>query len=315
VPSKVPALRVADDPPRVPRALGPLGAPVLRASVCLSGLVLLIALAAPAPAAAKSDKLTERCCFQLSLQASGTETADYGDGTGSYPFFRGKYSASWRFAFRILLKDGHHRGHDHLLPLARNRFRVRSHPRVALHDWTAAWSFSDTPDSVQEACCFTQSPHGWEPACDAHNTRLDSKGFSEEPKPEPFAVLVAGDLDATLLDLPERAGFHCGLNDGRLDASEIELFEAFFPGPTSKQLRKKKDFSLTCSRSVSLGPDGGIRFVGSSANVQMRARFVYFPPSKVFKTAKRLDGLTGTEPPGFKAPASQPNGAAKCKRG
>jgi hypothetical protein len=275
--------------------------------------VFLLALAAPTGAAAKTDKLTERCCFQLSLQASGAEVSDFGDGTGSYPYFKGEYSASWRFAFRILMKDGHHRGHDHLFPLARYRFRVRSHPRVALHDWTVDWSFDDTPDSVQAACCYTQNPHGWEPACDTHNLRLGSGGFSEDAKPDPFANLVAGEIDAGLADLPEQAGFHCGLNDGRLDSTGLGLFDAFFPGPTSKQLLKGKDFSRTCSMSVYFGPDGGIRFVGSAASVQMRARFVYFPPSKLFKTAMRLDELTGTEPPGFKAPVARPNGGALCR--
>jgi len=277
--------------------------------------LLLCALLYPtcAGAAAKRQKESVRCCFQLSVQAGGVETSEFGDGTGAYPFYRGTYTMAWHYAFRMLVEDMHHRGHDHLKQAAPDRFRVKGHLREGLHDWTVDWSFNDTPDAVQAACCFTQKPHGWEPACEEHNATLGSNGFSEDAKPKPDATMLVGDFYANLIDTPDRAGPQCGLEDGRLAEHSIELFNPIFPGPSSKQLLGAKDFSRTCSQSVALGPDGGIRFVGSHASVQMRERFIYFPRSKLYERAKKLDKLTGTEPPGFQGPQAQPNGEPTCK--
>ena len=265
----------------------------------------------------RAQPTSERCCFQLSVQASGSQTVNYGDGTGSYPYYRGKYSATWNFAFRALAKDLHHRGHDHIQPIARYGFRTASRPQVALHDWTAAWSFQDTPAGVQGACCYTQIPHGWQPACSTSNAVLDSQGFSEDRKPSPYFYLVGHGLVAGMADLPARASFQCGLNDGRLDVPLADVFDSTseFPGPSTKQLLYGSDYSRSCSLSVSFGGDGGISIVGSSGTVRMRVRLIYFPPSRLYKMAKRLDSLTGESAPGFKAPPAKPNTGPHCAAG
>jgi hypothetical protein len=291
---------------------------ILRLSPARGGIfltVLLCVLLSPvcASAAAKPHKESVRCCFQLSVQAGGVETSEFGDGTGEYPYYRGSYTAAWRYAYRIFVKDRRRGHYDQLSQAAPDRFRVKGHLQEALHDWTVDWSFNDTPDSVETACCFTQKPHGWQPACEEHNASLGSDGFSEQAKPNPGAALLVGEFWGNLIDVPDRASPSCGLNDGRLEQHEADLFSAIFPGPSSKQLLHGRDFSRTCSRSVTLGPDGGIRFVGSHASVQMREHFIYFPRSKLYEKAKSLDKLTGTEPPGFQGPKAKPNGEPACK--
>jgi hypothetical protein len=77
-----------------------------------AAIALLWAAAGGADAWVK--RTTVRCCYELSVQVGGSQNVDYGDGTGAYPSFRGRYVASWRFSFRALVKLIRASGHEQL---------------------------------------------------------------------------------------------------------------------------------------------------------------------------------------------------------
>src|SRR5439155_11040754 len=124
------------------------------------------------------------CCYQLSVQGGGTQNADYGDGTGEYPYYKGNYRVHWQFAYRILVKFVPS-SHTLFAVSPDYNFTVQGHPDDVLHEWTASWAFQDNPENVQEACCYTQNPHGWKPACDSQNANIDSNGFVDKIEPSP----------------------------------------------------------------------------------------------------------------------------------
>lgn len=280
--------------------------------VILTVLLLASVVAAAAEGDAEAKVTDVRCCFQISVQYQGTEIVDYGDGnTTPYVFRRGRYIAHWQFAFRLLERVSRDSsGVYDLHPLSpHHHFRLKSQPNVGLYDWTVAAAFSDSPQYVQKACCYARNAHGWQPVCSARNALESTNGFREAAYEEPQVFLASGRLAFGLLAGPGN-GFRCGLNDGGLDPMVGSLWGKYVNAPPLRQLLHGTDFAESWSRAGSC-PGDGREITGSSASVQARVRFAYFPQSQLYETARSLNSLTGKAPPGFHSPPA-PNTPLAC---